>query len=97
MASWGILYELTLLLFGALALGGLCSRFGQSPIVGYLIAGMLLGGPGSLDAIDSEEKISFNAELGVSLLLFSIGLEFSFKRFLSLAQRACSPAPDRSH
>ena len=60
---------------------------GQSPLVGYLLAGMLLGGPGSLGLVPSEADIETIAELGVSLLLFSLGLEFSVKRLRGLGKR----------
>lgn len=68
----------------SLIVGGLFSRFGQSPIVGYLLAGMLLGGPGSIHAVKSQHEIEAVAELGVALLLFSLGLEFSIERLKKL-------------
>ena len=80
MSFWSLLLDLVLLLFGCVAAGGLASRFGQSPIVGYLVAGMLLGGPTGFYIIGSQGEIELIAELGVSLLLFSLGLEFSWER-----------------
>lgn len=65
-------------------MGGLFSRFGQSPIVGYLLAGMVLGGPGSIRLVSSQHAIEAIAELGVALLLFSLGLEFSVERLRRL-------------
>jgi len=81
---WTILNDIVILLAGALVLGGVFSLLGQSPIVGYLLAGMILGGPGSVQAIKSPEEIEAIAELGVALLLFSLGLEFSFTRLSKL-------------
>lgn len=49
-------------------------------IVGFLIAGLVIG-PHGLRLIPDAENISTLAEVGVALLLFSIGLEFSFERF----------------
>jgi CPA2 family monovalent cation:H+ antiporter-2 len=49
--------------------------------VGYLLAGVVLGGPGSVDVLSLEDNIKAIAELGVSLLLFSLGLEFSWSHF----------------
>ena len=60
---------------------------GQSPIVGYLLAGMVLGGPGSLHAVRSQSEIEAIAELGVALLLFSLGLEFSINRLKQLGAK----------
>jgi CPA2 family monovalent cation:H+ antiporter-2 len=45
---------------------------------------MVLGGPGSLQLIKSPLEIEAIAELGVSLLLFSLGLEFSWGKIKSL-------------
>ena len=88
MDIWQLLFEIVALLAGALILGGVFARFGQSPLVGYLIAGMLLGGPGSIQLVKSEQEIEVIAELGVSLLLFSLGLEFSLPRLRKLGNKA---------
>ena len=84
MDSWGLLLEIVILLAVSLVFGGVLSRLGQSPLVGYLLAGMLLGGPGSLEVVRSEHDIEAIAELGVALLLFSLGLEFSWRRLKGL-------------
>ncbi len=88
MDIWQLLFEIVALLAGALILGGIFARFGQSPLVGYLIAGMLLGGPGSIHLVKSEKEIEVIAELGVALLLFSLGLEFSLARLRKLGNKA---------
>lgn len=87
MDLWIILRDIVVLLGASLLVGGVCSRFGQSPIVGYLLAGMLLGGPGSLQLVGSEDEIEAIAELGVALLLFSLGLEFSVERLKKLGSK----------
>ncbi|MCB9783682.1 MAG: cation:proton antiporter [Candidatus Omnitrophica bacterium] len=87
MELWKLLLDVIVLLTACLIVGGIFSRFGQSPLVGYLLSGMLLGGPGSIRAVKSEHEIETIAELGVSLLLFSIGLEFSFKRLKDLGSK----------
>ena len=84
MDSWNLLLQIVLLLSVSLVLGVVLTRFKQSPIIGYLIAGMFLGGPGSFAILNANEHIQVVAELGVSLLLFSLGLEFSWKRLKSL-------------
>lgn len=81
MNLWILLGDIVLLLLACLFLGGLLSRARQSPLVGYLLGGMLLGGFG---AIDSRAEIEAIAELGVALLLFSLGLEFSLERLKKL-------------
>ena len=88
MESWSLLAEIVVLLGACLICGGICSRLKQSPLVGYLLAGMFLGGPGSLHVVQAEAHIEAIAELGVALLLFSLGLEFSFGRLLGLGIRS---------
>ena len=52
-------------------------------MVGYLIAGVILGNVLSKNFVQSSQ-IAFFGELGVALLLFSLGLEFSIKRIASV-------------
>jgi len=52
-------------------------------IVGFLLAGMLLG-PYGFRLIEDLKTIQIFAEIGVILLLFTIGLEFSLSRFLKM-------------
>jgi len=80
---WEVLFQLLVLLATALVIGTLFERFKQSAILGYLIAGMLLG-PHLFGVVDNESGVPVIAELGVSLLLFAIGLEFSAKRLIRL-------------
>ena len=84
---WEVLFQLLILLAAALVIGMVFERFRQSAILGYLIAGMLLG-PGVLNIIDSDSGVPLIAELGVSLLLFAIGLEFSARRLIKLGPAA---------
>lgn len=79
---WHFLLEFVMLITLAVLLGMLFERFKLSAILGYLMAGVLLG-PGGLKFVEPEtvEQIS---ELGVALLLFTIGLEFSFRRLKQL-------------
>lgn len=84
MHFWQLLTDIGILLGSSLLLGAIAIRLKLSPIIGYLIAGMVLGGPGSLQLIKSPLEIEGIAELGVSLLLFSLGLEFSWDKIKSL-------------
>ncbi|MFC2123361.1 cation:proton antiporter [Bacteroidota bacterium] len=52
-------------------------------IVGYLITG-IIAGPHLLSLINAKHEIELMAEIGVILLLFTIGLEFSLKHFLKI-------------
>jgi len=77
---WSLLLEVVVLLGAALVFGGIFARLGQSPLLGYLLAGMFVGAPGGLEFVKSGRDIEAIAELGVTLLLFGLGLEFSWKR-----------------
>ncbi len=52
----------------------------QLPMVGYVVAGVLLG-PGFLAVIESEADIRVIAEIGVILLLFILGMELPLQSF----------------
>ncbi len=79
MDLWTALLDILILLAAAIVLGGLCERFRQSPLLGYLLAGALLG-PNAFDLLPSHEAVTAIAELGIALLLFTIGLQFSWRR-----------------
>jgi CPA2 family monovalent cation:H+ antiporter-2 len=83
MEIWETIARLVLLLSIAFALGVGAQRLKQSAIIGYLLAGILLG-----SALFEREDLTHWGELGVSLLLFSIGLEFSFGRLKSMGSAA---------
>jgi CPA2 family monovalent cation:H+ antiporter-2 len=75
-------------LLAVAALAGLVlRRLGQNVVVGYLLAGLLVG-PTGLGLVRAGEEVAILSELGVALLLFSIGLEFSFHRLLQLGRMA---------
>jgi CPA2 family monovalent cation:H+ antiporter-2 len=66
------------LIFGALALAArLCNRIGISPIPLFLVVGMFFGVDGLIPVTFSEEFIAAGAEIGVILLLFMLGLEYT--------------------
>ncbi|MBM4106745.1 MAG: sodium:proton exchanger [Phycisphaerae bacterium] len=73
------MFPLLTLLAGGFAAAWLCGllahRVGLSPIVGYLVAGVLIGPstPGFVGDVDLAQQV---AELGVILLMFGVGLHF---------------------
>jgi len=83
MDLWAALLNILILLAAAIVLGALCERFRLSPLLGYLLAGALLG-PNAFDLLPSHETVTAIAELGVALLLFTIGLEFSWRRLRAI-------------
>jgi CPA2 family monovalent cation:H+ antiporter-2 len=87
VGAWHLLFEIVLLLGSSLLLGAAARKLGQRPVVGYLIAGIILG-PRSLGAVQSIQTVEFLAELGVALLLFTIGLELSWQKMAALGRSA---------
>jgi CPA2 family monovalent cation:H+ antiporter-2 len=81
---------LALVVLTALACGMVMARFRQPALVGYLIAGVLLG-PTGLGLVVNRGHIAVLAELGVLLLLFVVGMELSV-RSLKFAWRIALPA-----
>ena len=56
----------------------------QPVVLGYIVAGFLASPHFEyLPSVTSEENIDFWAEIGIVVLLFSLGLEFSFKKLLN--------------
>lgn len=76
---WTVLIDILFLLLSATLLGAIFERFKQSAMLGYLLAGTLLG-PNAFQFVSEDSPVKIIAELGVTLLLFTIGLEFSFER-----------------
>jgi len=56
----------------------LLHKLSASPIAGFLLTGIIVG-PYGLALVEQPENVSTMADLGVMLLLFSLGLEFSLK------------------
>jgi monovalent cation:H+ antiporter-2, CPA2 family len=83
MHDLSALQDVLILLVLALANAWLFSRMRQSPIVGYLTTGLLVG-PYGFHLIKGVHEVEMVAEIGVVLLLFTIGLEFSYKRIVRL-------------
>ncbi len=78
--------DVLLILAAGLVAALACRRIGISPLLGYLLAGAVLG-PGVLGWVsDKNHEIEHIAEAGVFLLLFSIGLEFSLDELAALGR-----------
>lgn len=65
----------------ALFFGAITNRIGLSPIVGYLLAGIMVG-PRTPGFVADASIASQLAEIGVILLMFGVGLEFHIKDLL---------------
>ena len=77
----GFVESAALLVFAAFVLVTICSRIGVPSLVGYILAGIVLG-PAGLGLIAESAALSSIGEIGVVLLLFALGLEFSFEKLV---------------
>jgi CPA2 family monovalent cation:H+ antiporter-2 len=77
--------KLVVLLAIACAVLFLLTRLRLPPVVGYLLSGVLLG-PFGLRLITGSDAVATLAEIGVMLLMFTLGLEFDTGIFLRFRQ-----------
>jgi monovalent cation:H+ antiporter-2, CPA2 family len=82
-----LILTLTVGLTAALGLGFATQKLKLSPIVGYLLAGILVG-PFSPGYVADTEIASQFAEIGVILLMFGVGLHFHLKDLLTVRKIA---------
>src|SRR3989338_3059619 len=76
-------FQMSLLLFVALAGYLLASRINQSAVVWEILVGLLIG-PSLLGLITYTDFVSSVAHLGAVILLFVIGLEFKLKEIFNI-------------
>lgn len=87
MNQWDFLFQIVMLLGLAMLCGILAQRLRQNAVIGYLLAGIILG-PRTFGIVKDPESVEVLAELGVALLLFTIGLEFSWRRLREFGKSA---------
>src|SRR6476620_5392125 len=90
-ANIDLILTLTGGLAAALALGYVTHRLGLSPIVGYLLAGVVVG-PNTPGFVANRHMAEQLAEVGVILLMFGVGLHFHFKDLLAVRKVAIAGA-----
>ncbi|HYE02682.1 MAG TPA: cation:proton antiporter, partial [Phycisphaerales bacterium] len=80
---------------GAWVLGLITQRLGLSPIVGYLLAGVMIGPhtPGFTGDVALAQQL---AEVGVILLMFGVGLHFQLKDLIAVRRVAIPGAAGQS-
>ena len=78
-----LLYDIVIILGLSVVILFLCHRLKVPTIVGFLLTGVLAG-PYGLGLVKAVHEVELLAEIGVVLLLFTIGMEFSFKKLLKI-------------
>jgi len=79
-------HDLLIILAAGLISGVVCKRFGASMLVGYLLAGAVIGHGGLGLVAKGGEEIELLAHAGALLLLFAIGIEFSLEELVRLSR-----------
>lgn len=75
----GIAADIVIIVVAALLGGLIAQKFRQPLILGYILAGVLIGPFTGGVTVSDVHEIEKLAEIGVALLLFALGLEFSLK------------------
>ncbi len=79
----GILKDIVIIFALSTGVNLLFTRLKIPTVVGYLLTG-ILAGPHLLSLVGNEHQIELLAEIGVALLLFTIGMEFSLKHLFRI-------------
>ena len=74
----GIAADIAIIIVAALIGGLIAQQFKQPLILGYILAGLLVGPYTAGVTVSEIHDIELLAEIGVALLLFALGIEFSF-------------------
>jgi CPA2 family monovalent cation:H+ antiporter-2 len=81
-----LMQELLIVLTATIAIVFVFHKLRVPAVVGFLLAGVVMG-PSGLGLIKSAHQVEMLAEIGVALLLFTIGVEFSLESILSMQRR----------
>lgn len=85
MEGWKLLLDLIVVLAAAFIGGLIFEKLRLGAVVGYILAGILIG-PSAMGVVESLPTVQGLAELGIALLLFTTGLEFSMVRLRKLGK-----------
>ena len=96
MPDHSLLADLVLTYAIALALVITLGRLRVPSIVAMMIAG-IVAGPSGIRVIKTPEEVEMLAEIGIVLLLFTVGLDFSLTAMRQIWRTILSAGADRRH
>jgi CPA2 family monovalent cation:H+ antiporter-2 len=88
MDSHSFLQNLAVVLCVAAVATVVFQRLRQPVVFGYLLAGMIIGPHIPIPLVADPQTVRALSELGVILLMFSLGLEFSIRKLVQVSQKA---------
>jgi CPA2 family monovalent cation:H+ antiporter-2 len=88
MDSHAFLQSLAVVLCVAAVATVVFQRLRQPVVFGYLLAGLIIGPHIPIPLVADTQTVRALSELGVILLMFSLGLEFSFRKLVQVSQKA---------
>ena len=88
MDSHAFLQNLAVVLCVAAVATVVFQRLHQPVVFGYLLAGMIIGPHIPIPLVADPQTVRALSELGVILLMFSLGLEFSIRKLVQVSQKA---------
>jgi monovalent cation:H+ antiporter-2, CPA2 family len=88
MDSHSFLQDLAVVLCVAAVATVVFQRLRQPVVFGYLLAGMIIGPHIPIPLVANPQTVRALSELGVILLMFALGLEFSIKKLAEVSQKA---------
>ena len=88
----GIASDIVIIVVASLLGGLLAQRIRQPLVLGYILAGVVVG-PYGFAVVSDMHEIELLAEIGVALLLFALGLEFAFRDLLPVRAIALIGTP----
>lgn len=87
MVDFLSLSNLILILASALIGGVIASTLRLPPIIGFLLGGIIFG-PNGLGLVKNTQELSSLSEIGIALLMFTLGVEFSLKKLYGVGRVA---------
>ena len=89
----GIAGDIVIIVVAALLGGLLAQRLKQPLVLGYILAGIIIGPYTGGVTVSNIHNIEMLAEIGVALLMFALGLEFSLSELKPVRLIALAGAP----
>jgi monovalent cation:H+ antiporter-2, CPA2 family len=88
MHGFDLLHDLAVVMLVAGITTILCHRFKQPVALGYILAGLIIGPHTPVMMVNDEDTIKGLGDLGVVLLMFSLGLEFNLRKLTKVGLSA---------